>query len=79
LACEVELALPSSGINKKDLSEEQLMLLEWVTERKEVPVQEFIEHIEALRKLISQGFVRLKISTHVWGVEFFVTISEPSQ
>ena len=49
------------------------MLLNWVMEAGEVPIQEFVGHIVDLRELMSRRLLRLRISMHVWGVEYLVT------
>jgi len=67
-----EKSLPSS-IDDKNLSEQQLMLLKKVIVTGEIPLQEFVGQIDDLRELLSRGLLRLRISMHVWGVEYIVT------
>jgi hypothetical protein len=49
------------------------MVLNWVMERGEAPLQEFVSHIDDLRELISRHLLRLKISMYAWGVEYNIT------
>ncbi len=65
-------SLPPSR-DDKNLSAQQLMVLNWVMERGEVPLHEFVDHIDDLRELISRGLLRLKISMYAWGVEYLIT------
>ena len=51
--------LPSR--DDKNLSEQQVMLLNWVMEAGEVPIQEFVGHIDDLRELMSRRLLRLKV------------------
>lgn len=57
----------------KNLSAQQIMLVNWVMEAGEVPLQEFVGQIDDLRELMSRGLLRLKISMHVWGIQYLVT------
>jgi hypothetical protein len=63
----------------KNLSTSQLMILNWVVERGEVPLQEFIDQIDDLHELLSRRLVRLKISVRVWGTEYLVTLPKTPQ
>ena len=71
-------SLPLS-IDDKNLSASQVMILIWVVERGEVPLEEFIDHIDDLHELLSRRLVRLKISMHAWGTEYLVTLSKTPQ
>jgi hypothetical protein len=71
-------SLPLS-IDDKNLSASQIMILNWVVERGEVPLEEFIDHIDDLHELLSRRLVRLKISTYAWGTEYLVTLPKTSQ
>ena len=55
------------------------MILNWVVERREVPLQEFIDHIDDLHELLSRRLVRLKISMRAWGTEYLVTLPKTPQ
>jgi len=57
----------------RTFSEQLVIVLNYVVEAGEVPLQEFVGYINDLRELISRGLLRLKISIHVWGVEYLVT------
>ena len=55
----------------RPLTRNQEDLLLQITSRKEsVPVSEFPDRVDDIRELISRGFLRLRIATFPWGVEF---------
>ena len=50
------------------------MLLNDVMSAREVPLQDFVGHIDDLLELISRGLLRLKVSMYAWGVEYLVSL-----
>lgn len=72
MAYSCEKILPASR-DDMNLSAQQVMILNWVMDRGEVPLREFVDNINDLRELIPCRLLRLKISMYVWGVEYLVT------
>ena len=59
--------------DNRNLSEEQVSLLNRVVDASEVPLEEFADGVDELRELMSRGLLQLKISLHPWGLAYLVT------
>ncbi len=65
--------------DSRNISEEQVSLLNRFVDASEVPLEEFADSVDELRELISHGLLQLKISLYPWGLEYLVTRLESPQ
>jgi len=52
------------------LTKSQEELLQIVLDSRSVPVSEFPDRVEDMRKLISKGRVKLRVVNYPWGLDF---------
>ena len=68
------MILPDFALLGEALSERDRKLLDYVLAKGgEVPLAEFSDRIYDIQKLISLGYLKLKIAFYQWGIEYLVT------